>query len=559
LGIAADFVLIVLAGLLGGLAARALRLPLLVGYVAAGVLIGPYTAGPTVAQIHDIELLAEIGVALLLFSNGLEVAFRDLLPVRRVALAGGAVQILLTGAAGAWAGMAALGMQTAESIWFGAIISLSSTAVVLKTLTISGMTATLASRVTIGLLVAQDLAVVPMLIVLPQLGSFDRLAAKLLSALGLAAVFLGLVVVLGTRLLPWLLKCVLAWGSRELFLVAVVAIGVGVGYATQLAGLSFALGAFVAGLILSESEFSHQALSDVVPVRDIFGLLFFVSVGMLLDPSYALAHAGRVAVAVVLIVLGKAIILGGVARAFGYVNMAPWIVGLGLAQIGEFSFVLARGGLGLGALSRATYDLVLTSTILTMALSPLVSAMALPLGRAWRRRRPSRGPAPASPLGEIPEDHAIIAGYGRTGKAAAWALHAAGIPLLVIELDHSIYADAVAEGLDGIWGDATSGEILHAAGVGRARVLVVTLPGQANVRLAVERARRLNPQLAVVARASGSEDLAVLMRLGATAVVQPEFEGGLEMVRHALTRCTDDEPGVRRTINEVREGYYGGR
>jgi CPA2 family monovalent cation:H+ antiporter-2 len=202
---------------------------------------------------------------------------------------------------------------------------------------------------------------------------------------------------------------------------------------------------------------------------------------------------------------------------------------------------------------------VLTSTILTMALSPLVSAMALPLGRAWRRRRPSRGPAPASPLGEIPEDHAIIAGYGRTGKAAAWALHAAGIPLLVIELDHSIYADAVAEGLDGIWGDATSGEILHAAGVGRARVLVVTLPGQANVRLAVERARRLNPQLAVVARASGSEDLAVLMRLGATAVVQPEFEGGLEMVRHALTRCTDDEPGVRRTINEVREGYYGGR
>jgi CPA2 family monovalent cation:H+ antiporter-2 len=279
---------------------------------------------------------------------------------------------------------------------------------------------------------------------------------------------------------------------------------------------------------------------------------------MLLDPSYALAHAGRVAVAVVLIVLGKAVILGGVARAFGYVNMAPWIVGLGLAQIGEFSFVLARSGLGLGALSRATYDLVLTSTILTMALSPLVSAMALPLGRAWRRRRPSRGPSPASPLGEIPEDHAIIAGYGRTGKAAARALHAAHIPLVVVELDHSIYTDAAAEGLEGIWGDATSEEILHAAGVGRARVLVVTLPGQANVRLAVERAKRLNPQLAVVARASGSEDLAVLTRLGATAVVQPEFEGGLEMVRHALTRCTDDEPGVRRTINEVRDGYYGG-
>src|SRR6185436_11185711 len=186
------------------------------------------------------------------------------------------------------------------------------------------------------------------------------------------------VILLGKWLLPKLLRLVLALGSRELFLVSVVAIGIGVGYATQLVGLSFALGAFVAGLVLSESEFSHQALSDVVPIRDIFGLLFFVSVGMLLDPAYAFSHAGQILAVVLLTLSGKAAILGVVARAFGYVNMAPWIIGLGLSQIGEFSFVLARTGVTSGMLSNPTYDLALTCTVLTMALSPLVSSLAIP-------------------------------------------------------------------------------------------------------------------------------------------------------------------------------------
>jgi monovalent cation:H+ antiporter-2, CPA2 family len=265
LGIASDFVLIVIAGLVGGLAARALRLPLMVGYVTAGVLIGPNTAGPTVVQVHDVELLAEIGVALLLFSLGLELSFRDLRPVRRVALIGGPIQIVVTSAAGALALAKGLGMPAREAIWFGAMISVSSTAVVLKTLSAAGVTQRLASRVMIGLLVVQDLAVVPMLVILPQLGAGDHLFGSLARTIGIATALLASIVILGTWLLPKLLRLVLAWGSRELFLVSVVAIGVGVGYATQLVGLSFALGAFVAGLVLSESEFSHQALSDVVP------------------------------------------------------------------------------------------------------------------------------------------------------------------------------------------------------------------------------------------------------------------------------------------------------
>jgi CPA2 family monovalent cation:H+ antiporter-2 len=364
-----------------------LHLPLLVGYVAAGVVIGPYTAGPTVVQIHDIELLAEIGVALLLFSLGLEISFRDLRPVRRIALIGGPIQIVLMTAAGALAGIKFLGLSATDSVWLGSMISLSSTMVVLKTLSAAGLTSTLASRVMIGLLVVQDLAVIPMLIVLPQLANLSGALPKVARAAGIAVVVLAGVVALGRWLLPMLLRRVLALDSRELFLVAVVASGVGVGYAAHAAGLSFALGAFVAGIVLSESEFSHQALRDVTPLRDIFGLLFFVTVGMLFDPRFVWEHAGQVALVTLLIMVGKALILGLLARAFGYRNMAPWIIGLGLSQIGEFSFVLARSGFGAGLLSNTAYGLGLSCTILTMALSPLVSIAALPLGRAWERSK----------------------------------------------------------------------------------------------------------------------------------------------------------------------------
>ncbi len=387
MGIASDFVLILIAGLLGGLLARVLRMPLLVGYVAAGVVVGPHTAGPTVVQIHDIERLAEIGVALLLFSLGLEISLRDLQPVRRIALIGGPIQIILMAAGAALAGIKFLGLPVTDSLWLGAMISLSSTMVVLKTLAESDTTSTLAGRVMIGLLVVQDLAVIPMLIVLPQVADLSGALPRLARAGGIAILVLAVMVVIGRWLLPVLLARVVALGSRELFLVAVVASGVGVGYAAHAAGLSFALGAFVAGIVLSESEFSHQALSDVTPLRDVFGLLFFVTVGMLFDPRFVWEHAGPVALATLLIITGKALILGLLTRAFGYIGMAPWIVGLGLSQIGEFSFVLARSGLNAGLLSATAYSLALTCTILTMALSPLVSSAALPLGRTWERWR----------------------------------------------------------------------------------------------------------------------------------------------------------------------------
>ena len=386
MGIAQDFVLIIVAGLFGAILAHALRLPLLVGYVAAGVVVGPFTAGPTVVQIHDIETLAEIGVALLLFSLGLEISFKDLQPVRRIALLGGPLQVALTVAAGALAAKYLLAIPTTEAIWFGAMISVSSTMVVLKTLSAAGLTTTLASRVMIGLLVVQDLAVIPMLIVLPQLGGPpETILPSLAKSLALSALVLAVIHVAGTRLLPGFLQFINAWGSPELFLLSVVAIGVGIGYATHLAGMSFALGAFVAGIVLSESEFNHQAFTTIEPLRDIFGLLFFVSVGMLFDPAFALANGLKIALTVAAIFAGKSLITGFIARAFGYVNMAPWIIGLGLSQIGEFSFVLARTGFKAKLISTDTYNLAITATVLTMALTPLVSAAALPLGRRFSR------------------------------------------------------------------------------------------------------------------------------------------------------------------------------
>jgi K+:H+ antiporter len=555
-GIAGDFVLIVVAGLGGALVARALGLPLLVGYVAAGVVVGPHTAGPTVANIHDIELLAEIGVALLLFALGLEISFRDLRPVRRIALIGGPLQIVLTALFGAWVARTAFDMPATDGVWFGAMVSLSSTMVVLKTLAADGTTATLASRVMIGLLVVQDLAVVPMLIVLPHAGDAGAAVSGIAEASLVAAAFLAAMVLVGTRLLPAMLRRVVRWGSRELFLVAVVAAGVGIGSLAYQLGLSFAIGAFVAGMVLSESELSHQALSDVAPLRDVFGLLFFVSVGMLFDPHFVMAHGAQVAMIVAAIVAGKSLICGSLARAFGYGNMAPWLIGLGLSQIGEFSFVLARAGRAGNFIAKDTYDLALTCTVLSMALAPLVFSGALPIARTWARlRRPSQLATVVQVPGATLENHVVVAGYGRTGRAVVDALQRAAVPYVVVELNHGALTHPLGQGVPVVWGDISSEDILRAARILHARMLVMAVPDWQAVRLGIERAKSLNPRLFVIARATVAGQVEKL-RLRADVVVQPEFEGGIEMVRRALAQCERTDAEIDRLTTDLRKALY---
>ena len=543
MGIAADFTLIILAGLMGGLVARALGLPLLIGYIAAGVLVGPHTPGPTVGQVRDLELLAEIGVALLLFSLGLEVSVRDLIPVKRMALGGGPLQIALTGGLGWAAGVWLLGLKWTEAAWLGAMIALSSTMIVLKLVSASGHLATLASRVMIGLLVVQDLAVVPMLIVLPQLEQLGGAGGAVLMAVGKAGLFLAVIVGAGTRLLPRALAGIFKWGGRELFLVAVVAAGVGVGAAAHAVGLSFALGAFVAGLVLSESDLSYQALSDIVPLRDVFGLLFFVTVGMIFEPAYAMRHWVEVLEFTALIVVGKAALTGWIARGFGYRNMAPWIVGLGLAQIGEFSFVLARAGRTAAALSENTYNLALSCTIVTMLLSPALMKLALPLGRAWKRWR---NPAPVEAgAGRVePTEltgHVVIVGRGMSGEAVAKAAREARLDTVIVELDRERIQQQSDQVV--IWGDATRPEILEAANGGEARVLVIALPGASMTTLVAETARRMNAGLKIIGRASAEGEIK-----GPDVVIEPRLEAAAAMAEEMLAGF-----GVEEAVERARE------
>lgn len=555
MGIAGDIALIVVAALLGGVVAQRLGLPLILGYIVAGVLVGPNTPGPTVGQIQDIELLAEIGVALLLFTIGLHFPLSELTPVKRVALIGTPIQIGLTILFGY--GLATLfGFGWVQAVWFGALISLSSTAVVLKTLSEQGVINTLASRVIIGMLIVQDIAVVPLLILLPQLQNVGEGLSRLGVAALQAAAFVAAMAILGVRVFPWLMARIVSWGSRELFLISVVAVGLGVGYGTYLFGLSFAFGAFVAGMVLSQSDYSHQALADVAPLRDVFAMLFFVSVGMLIDPAFLWEEAGIIAAVVLLVFLFKGLLFAGIARGFGYVNIAPFAVGLGLFQVGEFSFVLARVGIGTEAISERLYSIVLTTAVITMALTPFATRLAPALYGRWRERFPREQLTTFN----LPErglrDHVVIAGYGRVGGFVAQLLHRLDQPFVVVDVNPGKIDEAGEAGFPAVYGDAAAEPVLEAAGIRRARLVIVTVPDPVGARLVIERLRHMEPDLHVVARSTTAAQLEDLGSLGVYEAVQPEFEAGLELGRQALVHLGIGAGEVQRFSDRVRRELY---
>ena len=557
MGIAADIIILLVAAFVCGVAAQRLRQPVILGYIAAGVLLGPHTGLVKLGSAHDIELLAEIGVALLLFALGLEFSLSDLRPVRRVALIGTPLQMLLTMALGYGLGQW-LGWDWRTSVWLGGLIALSSTMVLLKTLMNQGWLGTLSSRVMIGMLVVQDLAVVPLMIILPQLND-PAVGVPLIGLAAVkAAVFLAVMILLGTRLLPALMTHIARLGSRELFLLAITAIGLGVGYVTHLVGLSFAFGAFVAGMVLSESDHGHQALSDIVPVRDLFGLLFFASVGMLLDPRYLVDHAGEVAVLVLVVGVGKGLIFAGIARLFRYGNVIPLAVGLGLFQVGEFSFVLARVGLATGSIGTDTYSLVLSVAVVTMVLTPLVSGRTAWLYAMRKRHFRHEDLRTVNLPDEGLRGHVVIAGAGRVGLGIARLLRRRGLDFVLVELDQRRVDLAKAEGLPVVYGDAGHELVLEAASVADASLLLVTVPGPVMARAAIEHARRANPDLDIVARAADVDRVAELRGLGVLEVVVPEFEAGLEMTRQALLHLGVPAAEIARCAEDERQAMAGG-
>jgi CPA2 family monovalent cation:H+ antiporter-2 len=555
MGIATDIILLVVTAFFCGLLMQRLHQPIILGYILAGVILGPHTGGLTITETHDIELLAEIGVGLLLFALGLEFSHKDLKPVKWIALVGTPLQIGLTLALGFGIGWL-MNWDVKTSLWFGALISLSSTMVTLKTLMNQGWLGTLSSKVMIGMLIVQDLAVVPMLILLPLLNDPAAGMVHLGSAAIKAALFLLAMFVLGIKLLPWLMRHIAKLGSRELFLLSIVAIGLGIGYLTYLVGLSFAFGAFIAGMVLNESDYGPQALSDIIPLRDVFGLLFFASVGMLLDPKFLVDHLGPIAFLVAIVSLGKGLIFSMLSWLFRYRNVIPIAVGLGLFQVGEFSFVLARVGLSTDSISSELYNLILTTAVMTMIFTPIISSQTsrlYALKKRWFQQEPLESiNIPKQGL----DRHVVIAGGGRVGLQIATTLHRLALPFVLIELDQRRIEQAKEAGYAVIYGDASQEIVLEAASMSRANLLVVTIPSIVVSRTIVDHGQRINPNVEVVARLSDPEFFTLFNELEVTGLVYPELEAGMEMARQVLLALHVPVTEIQRQTESLRREYF---
>ena len=555
MGIATDLILLVVSAFFSGLLMQRLGQPLILGYILTGIAFGPYAGGFALTSVHEIELLAEIGVALLLFALGLEFSLKDLKPVKKIALIGTPIQILLTIAMGYGIGQW-MGWDAKTSLWLGALVSLSSTMVLLKTLMNQGWLGTLSSKVMVGILIVQDLAVVPLIVLLPILNNPELGWVSLQIAILKTVLFLAGMILFGTRLLPWIMRHISHLGSRELFLLAITAIGLGVGYLTYLVGLSFAFGAFVAGMVLSESDYGHQALSDIIPVRDLFGLLFFASVGMLLNPAFLLDHWQQVFILVLIVSLGKGLILALLARIFKYGNVVPLAVGLGLFQVGEFSFVLAQVGVSTNSISHEVYSLVLTTAIITMFLTPLISgqtARLYALRKRWFKHESLDSiNFPKSGF----RNHVIIMGGGRVGFRIAQVLKRLNVPMLIIELDQLRVDRAKHADIPVIYGDASHEVVLEAATASLARLLIITSPEVVIAQTIVQRVRKVNAEIQVVARAPGVEFLEEFKKLNISEVVIPEFEAGLEMARKALVHLHIPAAKIQHYTESLRQDLF---
>lgn len=556
-----EIFLVVAVALAGGALAHYLRLPVIVGYLAGGLLIGPYTPG-LVGDPNRLEITADVGVAALMFVLGVQFSFRELAGMGKLFVVGGGAQILLTMALGLAIGPA-LGLDHGAALYLGALMALSSTMVALKILDSRGELRALHGRAAVGILIVQDLAVIPLMIALPVAsGADDGSLASLGVALGKAALLLVATYVLGTRLVPWLLFRVAATNSRELFVLAVISLAAGLAAASFFVGLSPAIGAFLAGLIVSESEFSYRILGEILPLREIFATIFFVAMGMLIDPAFIAENADTVALVATCLIVGKFLIVLVVVRAAGLRGQTPLMTALVLAQAGEFSFVLAKAGVDKGVI-----DSDLNSTFLAAALvSIVVNALLLRLAPAIvlaLRHLPGGDAFLTVPVrayhGEEPESlrrHVVICGYGASGRELSEAVGRRGFKYLVVETNPFIIRELRRDGTPCIYGDASQPEVLEQCHLESAQVLAVTIPQLVTARLAVANARKINPDLDIVARGTGPESHAILREAGATAVVHPDFEAGLEFVRRTLHRYGIDSTQISGLLGRRRIDYY---
>jgi CPA2 family monovalent cation:H+ antiporter-2 len=547
-----------LALVFGFLAVR-LRLPALVGYLLAGVIIGPFTPG-FVADAGIAAQLAEIGVMLLMFGVGLHFSLDDLLAVRKIALPGALAQIavatLLGGALALW-----WDWQWGEALVFGLALSVASTVVLLRALEHLGILDSFTGRIAVGWLVVEDLAMVLVLVLLPPLaGAMGGHAGNpaggapdpLWQTLGLTLLqvggFVALMLVVGRRAFPWILWQVTRTGSRELFTLCVIAAAVSIAFASAaLFGVSFALGAFFAGMVMRESEFSHRAAEESLPLRDAFAVLFFVSVGMLFDPSVLIERPLQVLAVVGVIVLGKSLAACALVLAFRYPLRTALTVSASLAQIGEFSFILAGLGVSLGVLPVEGQSLILAGALISIATNPLWFSLITPLQKWLHAHFPvARGlESRDHPLAELPSTtearylsrQVVLVGYGRVGRRIAAELEANDVPYVVAEQNRELVEKLREAGIAAVWGDAAEAEVLIQAHIARARVLVVATPDAINVRQMMEIARTLNPAIETVIRSHNEDEARLLTQETAATVFLGEQELAQAMARDVVRRA----------------------
>ena len=554
-----------LALIIGFIAVR-LKLPVLVGYLIAGIIIGPATPG-FVADLELSSQLAEIGVMLLMFGVGLHFSLDDLLAVRRIALPGAIVQIVVATLLGT-AVTAMWGWSLAAGIVFGLALSVASTVVLLKALESRGVLESVNGRIAVGWLLVEDLVMVLVLVLLPALsvwlGGNTEVAAEkpggrsllttITLTLGQVSVFIALMLVLGRRLFPWLLWQIAGTGSRELFTLCVIAAAVGIAYGSaELFGVSFALGAFFAGMVMRESPLSYRAAEESLPLRDAFAVLFFVSVGMLFDPNVLVRQPLQVLGTVAIIILGKSLAAFFLVLLFRYPLNTALTVSASLAQIGEFSFILAGLGVSLGLLPTEGQSLILAGAIISIALNPLVFRAVEP-AQAWIRSRSKLAQTlerPDDPLAVLPmtvdlnrlTGQVVLVGYGRVGRRIGEALTENGISFVVADENREIVEQLRENGIPAVSGDASDPAVLIQAHIHRARMLVIATPDTLDVRRMIEIARTVNPRVETVVRTHSEEEAGLLEKENAGKVFLGEHELARAMIRHVLERYTAGNEG----------------
>ena len=530
--------------LVGGLIAHLLRQPVIVGYLLAGTLIGPSTPG-FVGDREQISALAEVGVIFLMFALGIEFSLKELARVRGVAVLGTALQVALTMAAGGGLGVV-LGWPFQQGLFFGGVMAIASTIVILKTLLDRGEIAAAHGRVLLGMLVVQDLIVVLLITLLPQLADGGGIAfAEIVRTFAIAFAFIVGTVILGTRVIPRLMLRVERLGSPELFLLTAVILALGTASLSALLGLSPALGAFLGGLLLTETEFDHRVIAEVVPMRNLFGTLFFVSIGMLIDPLFIIRNLPAVIGLSLFIIVAKALLTFIAIIPFRLGGKTTIFTALGMIQIGEFSYVLANAGREVGAISETLNSLILTSSVVTIIVTPLAFRFAPRISRKLERfpafARLVGTTAPDDEEEVVLHDHVVIAGYGRVGEEVVAGLREAGQAVAVLETDLHRIQRLRAAGIPAVYGDASYASILAAAHVERARLVVVALPDAGTTRAVVREVRRANPTLPILARSPRRDEEDELHRVGATVTIAPERAGALLILEAGLQML--DLPG----------------